>query len=78
MTKITTRLTVDKEGRLRSAVPLPVGEHDVTVEISDRPPVQLPTEPFDISKFPVLDLGPWPWPEGTTFSREEIYGDDGR
>lgn len=30
----------------------------------------------DLSDFPVDDLGPWP--EGLTFSREEMYGDDGR
>lgn len=32
----------------------------------NRPPLDLPVD----------DLGPWP--EGLTFSREEMYGDDGR
>ncbi len=78
MTSITTRIIVTEDGRISSAVQLPPGDHVATVEIVGRPQRQPAKEPFDISKLPVLDIGPWPWPEGTTFSREEIYGDDGR
>lgn len=37
-----------------------------TIPKGNRPPLNLPVD----------DLGPWP--EGLTFSREEMYGDDGR
>ena len=78
MTIITTRLTVSPDGSVSVSDILPTGEHIVRVEIIKKGDTQPETEPFDVNKLPKLDLGPWPWPEGTTFSREEMYGDDGR
>ncbi len=75
MTSITTRIIVTEDGRISSAVPLPPGDHVATVEVLSGPVRQRATEPFDIDGFPTLSIGNWP--EGSTFSREEIYGDDG-
>jgi hypothetical protein len=76
MTVITTRLTVSPDGTISAATPLPVGEHVASIEVHDRPPRQLPTLPFDVDALPVHDFGPWP--EGLSFRREDMYGDDGR
>jgi hypothetical protein len=74
MTKITTRIIVTEDGRLSAIDPLPPGEHVATIEVTD--PVPGTRAAFDAIPFPQLDVGPWP--NGATFSREEIYGDDGR
>ena len=74
MTVITTRLLVTAEGTVSTADPLPAGEYDARVDLGDG--VALPARPFRIEDLPVHDLQPiGPWP---SFSREEIYGDDGR
>jgi hypothetical protein len=74
MTSITTRIIVTEDGRISTAEPLPPGEHVATIELMD--PVPGTRAAFDAIPFPQLDVGRWP--EGATFSREEIYGDDGR
>ena len=76
MAFITTRLSVNDDGTIKTSTPLPVGEHVAVVGVETELRVQEPTEPFDLSKWPQLDAGPWP--EGMTFRREDIYGDDGR
>lgn len=76
MTVITTRLTVALDGTISAATPIPAGEHVASIEVSERPPQQLPTLPFDVDALPRHDLGPWP--EGLSLRREDLYGDDGR
>jgi hypothetical protein len=76
MTRITTRIVVTEDGRISSAVPLPVGNHAAVVDIVSGPIRQRATEPFDIDALPLLDLGPWP--DGLALRREDMYGDDGR
>lgn len=75
MTVITTLITVRPDGSISSTAPLPEGEYAARMEVlaPDRAAV-LPLA--DLSDMPVFDVGGWP--EGTTFGRDEIYGDDGR
>lgn len=78
MTAITTRLTVAPDGVISSAAAIPAGEYIASLEPGAVPTRQRAPLPFDVAALPQLDLGPWPWPPGTTFGRDELYGDDGR
>ena len=73
MTVINTRILVSADGSISLAEPLPAGVYKAIIEVADAPADRRPLTRDD---FPRLDVGPWP--NGTTFSREEIYGDDGR
>ena len=76
MTIITTRISVLPDGTVSLAQPLPVGEYLARVELANVLVARPPLEPFDITRLPVFDLGPWP--EGLGLRREDMYGDDGR
>ena len=79
MTRLTTPIIVTEDGCLSLAEPLPPGEYIATIEVAADVPQRLghrATKPFDVNALLGFALGPWP--AGTTFSRDEIYGDDGR
>ncbi len=76
MTIITTRLTVAPDGTVSLSERLPTGEHQARVFVQPLPDDQVAAE-ADLSWLPQLDIG-GNWPPGLTFSRDEIYGDDGR
>lgn len=76
MQTIETTITVLPDGSIR--IPprsdLPPGEHRAVLVIEAAPqPTRAPKPPLELK---MLDWSAWP--EGTTFSREEMYGDDGR
>lgn len=74
MSVITTRLIVAEDGTISLVDPVPAGEY--VAKIVAAPARQEATRPFRIEDLPVNDLRPiGEWP---TFSREEMYGDDGR
>jgi hypothetical protein len=75
MNQIRARVVVSPDHRISGIVPdeVPVGEHEVTIIVTDRSD----QEPAGrLSDLPTHDLGPWP--EGLSLRREDMYGDDGR
>ncbi len=78
MNQIRARVLVSPDHRISGTVPdeVPVGEHEVTIIVTDRLAKE-PTGPLLApSDLPSHDLGPWP--EGLSLRREDMYGDDGR
>jgi hypothetical protein len=77
MVTIETTIEVDERGRAFVRMPpeMKPGTHRAVVIVFDRP--EASTVNSDFSDFPRHDI-PWPFPEGYTFRREEMYGDDGR
>jgi hypothetical protein len=76
MNQIRARVVVSPDHRISGTVPeeMPVGEHEVTITVTDRSSkVGRPLHPSDP---PTHDLGPWP--EGLSLRREDMYDDDGR
>ncbi len=75
MKTIQTTIVVDAEHKATIQLPEDIapGEHPITIIIPDTPP-EAP-EPW--KGYPSHDI-PWIWPEGYTFRREDMYGDDGR
>ena len=73
MTVIQTRITVAPDRSVSLATLLPVGEHVARISVQDG---KSTAEQWKRIGLPVFDTDPWP--EGTTFGREDIYGDDGR
>ncbi|MGP0066380.1 MAG: hypothetical protein ACLQGP_22675 [Isosphaeraceae bacterium] len=78
MRAIQTTIEVDEEGGATIQLPADVapGPYQAVVVIAEKEPAAprpLPT----MADFPRHEI-PWPFPEGFTFRREEIYGDDGR
>ena len=76
MKKIKTRATVNEEGVLTLRVPVDIepGEYEVAVLVEDQPSDD-GSETWPLKLVPLrLDA----WPPDSTFSREEIYDDDGR
>ena len=77
MVRIETDLIVAEDGTatIRIQVPPEVapGEHKAVIQIDGQSSQQ--TAPSKIT-FSAHDVGPWP--EGLTFSRDQIYDDDGR
>ena len=78
MAVITTRLSVAPDGAISSAEAIPAGEYIANLVQGAMPARQRAPLPFDIAALPQLDLGPWRWPDGATFGRGELYGDDER
>jgi hypothetical protein len=78
MKTIQTTIEVDEQGRATIQLPAGVtpGQYQAVVVIEDRQPVAPRPRP-SMADFPRHEI-PWPFPEGFTFRREEIYGDDGR
>jgi hypothetical protein len=72
MMTIETIGTVSPEGELVVKLPktLPPGEHHVVVVIETE------AASMDRGELPTVKVGEWP--EGFTFRREDIYGDEGR
>jgi hypothetical protein len=76
MNQIRGRVVVSPDYRISRTVPdaMPVGEHEVTITVTDRSSkIGRPLIPSDLSAH---DLGPWP--EGLSLRREDMYDDDGR
>ena len=75
MKRITTRATVDEGGVLtvRAPVDMEPGEYQVAVLVEERTEDDADAWPL---KLVPLDWGAWP--RDSTFSREELYDDDGR
>ena len=78
MHTIETVLTVTDKGEILvpAIVGLPPGEHKVLLVIEEEP--SLPTDSVaellsELRTFPIEG-----WPANTTYSRQEIYDDDGR
>jgi hypothetical protein len=78
MNEIRARVLVGPDHRISGTAPaeVPVGEHDVTITVTDRPAQEQIGRPLDPNDLPRHDLGPWP--EGLSLRREDMYGDDGR
>jgi hypothetical protein len=76
MTMIKTTASVTADHRLvvdtNAPAEIPAGEHQVLVLVESRTRAQAAGEPL----FQPHAVGPVS--EGITFSREQIYGDDGR
>jgi len=76
MKMIQTTIVVDAEGKatIQLTPDVTPGPHQAVVVIDEPASAQLqPT----MADFPRHEI-PWPFPEGFTFRRDEIYGDDGR
>lgn len=78
MNEIRTRVVVGPDHRISGTAPaeVPVGEHEVTIRLSERPTLEPAIHPLKATDLPRHDLGPWP--ADLSLSREDIYGDDGR
>ena len=78
MNEIRTRVVVGRDHRITGTAPaeVPVGEHEVTIRLTERPAQEQATRPLHPGDLPRHDLGPWP--DGLSLRREDIYGDDGR
>jgi hypothetical protein len=76
MRALTLTAVVRADHTLTVQVPedIPPGTHEIVVVFSGGPTAGQ-VVPFTVN-WPVHDVGPWP--EGLTFRREDIYGDDGR
>lgn len=77
MVTIETTIQVDEQGK--ATIQLPTGSkpgaHRALVVVFDEPQTAV-TRP-SMAELPRHDI-PWPFPEGYTFRREDMYGDDGR
>ena len=74
MTVITTRLTVQPDGTISAATPLPAGEHLAAITVAEGA-TRRPGKPFTMDHFPIHDR---PWDDAISLRREDMYGDDGR
>lgn len=74
MTVISTHLVVGEDGRISTASLVPPGEYSAMLRTM--PETNPETTAEILEHWPIVDLGPWP--EGRTFSREELYGDEER
>ena len=77
MKTIETTIEVDEQGKATIQMPADVGPgpHRAVVVVLDGPGPAT-TRP-DMADFPRHDI-PWPFPEGSTFRREDMYDDSGR
>jgi len=73
MAVIDTRLIVDANGALSSAVRLEADEYFARLEL--REASDPGGKPFTMGDFSVYDLG---WGDDAVLRREGMYGDDGR
>ncbi len=73
---VTTETTIEVDEQGKATVQLPAGSkpgrHRAVIIVFDGPESAM-VHP----DFPRHDI-PWPFPEGSTFRREDMYGDDGR
>jgi hypothetical protein len=76
MKMIQTTIVVDAHGKgiIQLTPDIAPGSHQAVVVIDE--PVTMPAQPT-MADFPRHEI-PWPFPEGFTFRREEMYGDEGR
>lgn len=74
MTVITTRLIVTPDGALRTATPIPAGEHAAIITVADAA-ARDAAPPASLADFPVDD---GPWDDRVSLRREDLYGDNGR
>jgi hypothetical protein len=76
MRNLNLHVTVPNDRRVIVQLPEDVGpgEADITIIVCRRQPVH--AESSILSRLPSLSVGPWP--EGVTFSRSELYGDNDR
>ena len=78
MKMIQTRIEVDDQRKATIQLPadVPPGSYQAVVVIENQEPAAPRRQPTmaDFSRHEI----PWPFPEGFTFRREEMYGDDGR
>ena len=78
MNEIRARVLVGPDHRISGTAPeaVPMGEHDVTITVADRPTGDRACRTLEPDDLPRHDLGPWPM--GLSLRREDVYGDDGR
>lgn len=78
MLGVRARIRVGADRTISGVAPpqVPPGDHMVTIAVDTGRVRQKPRKSFDISKLPIVDLGPWP--EGVSLRREDLYDDDGR
>ncbi|MGH7119449.1 MAG: hypothetical protein ACREFP_10760 [Acetobacteraceae bacterium] len=74
MNAIRTRLTVAPDGSISTATPLPAGEHQATITVTE-PRSCYPGRPFTMRDFPIHDE---PWDDSISLHREDLYDDEGR
>lgn len=76
MRNLNLHVTVPADRKVIVQLPDDVdpGEADITVIVRKSRPIR--SEPSLLNRLPTLSVGPWP--EGVTFSRQELYGDDDR
>ena len=76
MKTIQTTIVVDEERKATIQLTPDVmpGAHQAVVVIDE--PAEIRSQP-NMADFPRHEI-PWPFPDGFTFRREEMYGDDGR
>jgi hypothetical protein len=76
MNEVRTRVVVGSDHRISGIAPaeVPVGEHDVTITLTDGSAREQAVRPRDPGDLPRHDLGPWP--NGLSLRREDIYSDD--
>lgn len=76
MRNLNLHITVPADRRVVVQLPEEVdpGEADITIIVRKRQAARAETSVLD--RLPSLSVGPWP--QGTTFSRSEMYGDDER
>ena len=78
MSDIRARIRVGADQTITGVAPpqVPPGDHAITITVATDLVRQRPHKPFNISKLPVVDLGPWP--EGISLRRADLYDDDAR
>ena len=78
MSDIRARIRVGADRTISGIAPpqVPPGDHVITITVAAGLVRRKPHKPFDIGKFPVVDLGPWP--EGISLRRADLYDDDAR
>jgi hypothetical protein len=78
MRTIETTATITPDGTLTAHIPTDIGPGERAVVIVISEPDETPVK---ATQRPLVELHAFPWtnwPAGSTFRREDLYGDDGR
>lgn len=76
MKTIETTIEIDEHGRATLRMPAGMKPGAYRAVLLIEAPEEATVHP-SMADFPRHDI-PWPFPEGYTFRRKEMYGDDGR
>jgi len=78
MSDIRARIRVGADRTISGVAPpqVPPGDHVITITVAAELVRRRPHKPFNISKLPVVDLGPWP--KDVSLRRADLYDDDAR